>query len=52
MREVYWDLLRRIELARCDVFSSVIHVPRPAQARIALNTWWSVRRRAARLASR
>jgi phytoene synthase len=52
MREVYWDLLQRIELARCDVFSSVIRVPRPAQARIALNTWWTVRRRAARPAHR
>ena len=48
MREVYWDLLQRIELARCDVFSTVIRVPRPAQARIAVNTWWNVRRRAAR----
>jgi len=50
MREVYWDLLQRIELARCDVFSSVIRVPRPAQARIAVNTWWNIRRRAARRA--
>ena len=52
MREVYWDLLQRIELARCDVFSSVIRVPRPAQARIAFNTWWTVRRRAVRHAHR
>jgi phytoene synthase len=50
MREVYWELLQRIENARCDVFSSVIRVPRPAQARIALNTWWSVRRAARHLA--
>jgi phytoene synthase len=48
MREVYWELLQRIENARCDVFSSVIRVPRPAQARIALNTWWTVRRAARR----
>lgn len=48
MREVYWELLQRIEIARCDVFTSVIRVPRPAQARIALSTWWNVRRRAAR----
>jgi phytoene synthase len=48
MREVYWELLQRIESARCDVFSSIIRVPRPAQARIALTTWWHVRRRAAR----
>ena len=52
MREVYWELLQRIELARCDVFSSIIRVPRPAQARIALNTWWQVRRRAARSVQR
>ena len=52
MREVYWELLRRIELARCDVFSSIIRVPRPAQARIAVNTWWNVRRRAGRLPAR
>jgi phytoene synthase len=48
MRAVYWDLLRRIEAARCDVFGRVIRVPRPAQARLALATWWQVRRRAAR----
>lgn len=43
MREVYWDLLRRIESARCDVFSRLIRVPRPAQAWIALSTWWRLR---------
>jgi phytoene synthase len=43
MREVYWDLLRRIEAARCDVFSRLIRVPRPAQARIAVSTWWRLR---------
>jgi phytoene synthase len=41
MREVYWELLRRIEAADLDVFSSVIRVPRPAQARIAIRTWWT-----------
>ena len=28
MRAIYWELLRRIEAARCDVFSAVIRVPR------------------------
>jgi phytoene synthase len=46
MREVYWELLRRIEAARCDVFTQLIRVPRPAQARIALATWWHVRQNA------
>lgn len=46
MREVYSELLRRIELAQCDVFRAVIRVPRPVQARLAVNTWWHVRRRA------
>jgi len=40
MRAVYWNLLGRIELARCDVFSSVIRVPRPVQIGLALRTWW------------
>jgi phytoene synthase len=43
MRAIYRDLLRRIEAAGCDVFSSVIRVPRLAQARIALSTWWTYR---------
>jgi phytoene synthase len=43
MRAIYMDLLRRIEAARYDVFSKVIRVPRPAQARIALKTWWRLR---------
>jgi len=43
MRAVYWELLRRIEAARCDVFSAVIRVPRPVQARLALQVWWRVR---------
>ena len=33
MRDIYWELLRRIEAARFDVFTEVIRVPRPAQAR-------------------
>jgi phytoene synthase len=45
MRAIYWELLQRIEDARCDVFSRVIRVPRPAQARIAIGTWWGIRRR-------
>jgi len=46
MRAIYWDLLQRIEAARCDVFSRVIRVPKPAQARLAIGTWWRVRRHA------
>jgi phytoene synthase len=44
MRAIYWELLLRIERAQFDVFSSVIRVPRPAQARLALQTWWRLRR--------
>ena len=40
MREIYWALLMRIEAANFDVFSSVIRVPRPAQARLAVRVWW------------
>jgi phytoene synthase len=43
MRQIYADILRRIEANNCDVFSRVIRVPRAAQARIALTTWWSIR---------
>ncbi len=43
MRAIYWDLLQRIEAARCDVFSAVIRVPRVAQARIAFETWWALK---------
>ena len=39
MRGIYWDLLRRIEAAECDVFSRVVRVPRPKQAVIALRTY-------------
>jgi phytoene synthase len=44
MREIYWELLLRIEAARFDVFSSVIRVPRPTQARLAIRTWWRLSR--------
>jgi len=44
MRAIYWDLLQRIEAARCDVFSRVIRVPNPTRARLALATWWRFRR--------
>ena len=46
MREIYWELLQRIERAGYDVFSSVIRVPRPEQARLAVRTWFRLRRRA------
>jgi phytoene synthase len=39
MRAIYWDLLRRIEAAHCDVFSRLIRVPRPRQAWIAVRTY-------------
>jgi phytoene synthase len=44
MGAIYRDLLRRIEADRYDVFPAVIRVPKPAQALLALKTWWSVRR--------
>jgi phytoene synthase len=43
MRAIYADVLRRIEAAGCDVFSRVIRAPRPAQAALAIGTWWRVR---------
>jgi phytoene synthase len=43
MRVIYFDLLCRIEAARFDVFTSVIRVPRPRQARLALGIWWASR---------
>ena len=43
MRGVYWSLLLRIERAEFDVFSSVVRVPRPAQAMIAVGAWWRTR---------
>jgi phytoene synthase len=44
MREIYWALLKRIEAAQFDVFTEVVRIPRPAQARLALRTWWRLRR--------
>jgi phytoene synthase len=44
MREIYWALLERIEAARFDVFTEVLRIPRPTQARLALRTWWRLRR--------
>jgi phytoene synthase len=38
MRAIYFGILRRIERARYDVFSSVVRVPRPARAWIAAST--------------
>jgi phytoene synthase len=44
MREIYFALLGRIEAARFDVFTEVLRIPRPTQARLALRTWWRLRR--------
>ncbi len=43
MREIYFALLGRIEAANFDVFTRVIRIPRPTQARLALRTWWRLR---------
>jgi phytoene synthase len=43
MRVIYFDLLRRIEAAGFDVFSSVIRVPRPRQAVLAAGIWWTLK---------
>jgi len=43
MRAIYFEMLRRIEAAEFDVFTSVIRVPRPLQARLALQVWWRLR---------
>jgi len=43
MRAVYWELLMRIERAGYDVFTEVVRVPRPAQAKVAIGTWWRTR---------
>jgi len=43
MRVIYFDLLCRIERAGFDVFSSVVRVPRPRQAALALRVWWTRR---------
>jgi phytoene synthase len=44
MHGIYFELLKRIEAANYDVFSQLVRVPRPAQARLALRTWWALRR--------
>jgi phytoene synthase len=44
MRGIYATILERIEEANFDVFTRVIRVPRPEQARIAVRTWWRLRR--------
>lgn len=44
MHGIYFELLKRIEAADFDVFSQLVRVPRPAQARLALRTWWTLRR--------
>ena len=44
MRAIYWELLTRIEMRRCDVFSELVRVPRPRQAQLALLAWWRLRR--------
>ncbi len=44
MHAVYFDLLKRIERAKFDVFTAVIRVPRPYQAVLAMRTWWKLRR--------
>jgi phytoene synthase len=43
MRAIYGELLTRIEARGCDVFSAVVRVPRPTQARLAVRTWWRLR---------
>jgi phytoene synthase len=43
MRVIYFDLLCRIEGAGFDVFTSVVRVPRPRQARLAFGVWWTRR---------
>ena len=44
MHAIYRELLRRIEAAGCSVFGPLVRVPRPAQAAIAIRTWWKLRR--------
>jgi phytoene synthase len=44
MRAIYAELLDRIVAANYDVFTRVIRVPRPTQARLALATWWRLGR--------
>jgi phytoene synthase len=44
MHGIYFELLKRIEAADYDVFSQLVRVPRPAQARLALRIWWTLHR--------
>lgn len=39
MGAIYFELLGRVERRGCDVFSSVVRVPRPARAWIAARVW-------------
>ena len=39
MGGIYFEILRRVEKAGYDVFSSRIRVPRPHRALIALHIW-------------
>jgi phytoene synthase len=39
MREIYFEILKRVEAADYDVFSRRISVPRPRRAWIAATTW-------------
>jgi 15-cis-phytoene synthase len=43
MRAIYFDLLERIEQADFDVFSSLVRVPRPRQAWLAVGVWMTLR---------
>ena len=43
MHAVYWELLQRIERNNYDVFSALVRVPRPMQARLAIRVWWRLR---------
>jgi len=44
MHGIYFELLKKIEVAGFDVFTQLVRVPRPAQARLALRIWWTLRR--------
>jgi phytoene synthase len=44
MRAIYWELLSRIEANHFDVFPALVRVPKPAQAWLAMKTWWVCRR--------
>jgi phytoene synthase len=44
MHAIYFELLKRIESSRYEVFGPLVRVPRPVQARVAIRTWWKLRR--------